>query len=70
MTTFRDDLTGIGVEAEVETGAPAATIASAARWEHADLVVLCSHGDTGFKRWIFENVDARQHGHVAFAQGH
>jgi nucleotide-binding universal stress UspA family protein len=56
VATFRDYLAGIKVEAEVETGAPAALITSAARWEHADLVVLCSHGDTGFKRWVFQSI--------------
>jgi nucleotide-binding universal stress UspA family protein len=56
MTTFRDDLTGIKTETAVETGATASTIVSAARWEHGDLIVLCSHGETGLKRWVFNSI--------------
>lgn len=55
-TIFRDYLKGIQVETEVETGSAASTILSAARWEHGDLIVLCSHGDTGLKRWIFNSI--------------
>lgn len=53
---FRDYLKGVQVETEVETGSAASTILSAARWEHGDLIVLCSHGDTGLKRWIFNSI--------------
>jgi len=56
MDTFRDDLAGIKTEAAVETGTAASTIVSAARWEHGDLIVLCSHGDTGLKRWVLNSV--------------
>jgi nucleotide-binding universal stress UspA family protein len=55
-TMFRDYLKGIQVETEVETGSAASTILSAARWEHGDLIVLCSHGDTGLKRWLFNSI--------------
>ncbi len=55
-TVFRNYLKGIRVETEVETGSAASTILSATRWEHGDLIVLCSHGDTGLKRWIFNSI--------------
>jgi nucleotide-binding universal stress UspA family protein len=55
-TIFRDYLKGIQIETEVETGSAASTILSAARWEHGDLIVLCSHGDTGLKRWLFNSI--------------
>jgi nucleotide-binding universal stress UspA family protein len=56
ITAFRDELDGIKTETEVETGTAASTIISAARWEHGDLIVLCSHGDTGLKRWVFNSI--------------
>jgi nucleotide-binding universal stress UspA family protein len=55
-TIFRDYLTGIKIETEVETGRTASTLVSAAGFEHGDLIVLCSHGDTGLKRWVFKSV--------------
>lgn len=55
-TIFRDYLTGIKIETEVETGRAASTILSAARWEHGDLIVLCSHEETGLKRWVFDSI--------------
>ncbi len=56
MTIFRDYLTGIKTETVVETGTTTSTIVSAARWEHGDLIVLCSHGDTGLKRWVLDSI--------------
>src|SRR5579884_331281 len=55
-TIFRNYLTGIKIETEVETGSAASTILSAARWEHGDLIVLCSHGETGLKRWVLNSI--------------
>lgn len=55
-TIFHGYLNGIKTETEVETGSAASTILSAARWEHGDLIVLCSHGDTGLKRWVFHSI--------------
>jgi len=55
-TIFRDYLTGIKIETEVETGKAASTILSAAGFEHGDLIVLCSHGETSLKRWIFNSI--------------
>jgi len=55
-TMFRDYLTGIKIETEVETGSVASTILSTVRFEHGDLIVLCSHGETGLKRWVLRSI--------------
>ncbi len=55
-TTFHDDLSGIKVETAVEIGSTTSMIISAAGFEHGDLIVLCSHGETGLKRWVFHSV--------------
>jgi nucleotide-binding universal stress UspA family protein len=39
-TIFREYLTGIKIETEVETGSVASTILSTARFEHGDVIVL------------------------------
>jgi nucleotide-binding universal stress UspA family protein len=44
-------LSGIATEVHALVGAVAPTILAATQSLHADLVVLCSHGYTGFKRW-------------------
>lgn len=56
MATYADDLAGIEVATEAVSGAAPPTIFSAARWEQADLVIMCSHGETGLKRWLFGSV--------------
>lgn len=55
-TIFRDYLSGIKVETEVETGKAASTIASTADFEHGDLMILCRHDETGFSRWIGKHI--------------
>jgi nucleotide-binding universal stress UspA family protein len=52
MQTYASDLQGIRTEVDVETGAIAPAILSATRLEAIDLIVLCSHGETGLTRWI------------------
>jgi len=52
---FANDLAGIHVEQEVETGATAATMFSIARLEHIDLMVLCSHGAHDLFHWFCQN---------------
>src|SRR6266849_5437921 len=42
-----DELDGIGVKMKVLTGGAAQTILDVVREEQADLVVMCSHGNTG-----------------------
>jgi nucleotide-binding universal stress UspA family protein len=51
-----DVLKGIKTETKAVTGAIAPSILSAMQDLHADLVVLCSHGYTGFKRWALGSV--------------
>lgn len=49
-------LTGIKTNIEVLTGAPATRIVEVAHAEHEDLIIMCSHGETGIKRWLQGNV--------------
>lgn len=51
-----DDLKGIDIRTEGLTGAPAQIIVLFAQFEHVDLIVMCSHGLTGFKRWWLGSV--------------
>ncbi len=55
-SNYENELTGITVEMDVVSGAASPTILSVARFEQADLIVLCSHGETGLKRWVFGSV--------------
>jgi nucleotide-binding universal stress UspA family protein len=52
-------LDGIVVKTEVLPGDAALTILPIARSSHADLIVLCSHGETGFKRWVMGSVSQK-----------
>jgi nucleotide-binding universal stress UspA family protein len=49
-------LDGIQVTTEVALGLPAQYILAAARSGEVDLTVLCSHGRTGFTRWVLGSV--------------
>lgn len=49
-------LSGVSVETKVVVGVAAQAIDEVACEEEADLIVLCSHGDTGFKRWLLGSV--------------
>jgi nucleotide-binding universal stress UspA family protein len=51
-----EDLAGINVEIEALFGAVAPTIIAAAEVYHTSLIVMCSHGYTGFKRWMLGSV--------------
>lgn len=51
-----EDLAGIQVEIKALFGAVAPTIIAAAEVYHASLIVMCSHGYTGFKRWMLGSV--------------
>ena len=42
---------GIAIEARVIEGHVSADILDTARNEHCDLIVICTHGHTGFQRW-------------------
>ncbi len=50
------ELTGIPTEVNALTGAVAPTILSVAESLHADMIVMCSHGYTGYKRWALGSV--------------
>ena len=56
MAAYTGDLAGIRTETDVASGATSSTIFSAARDAHVDLLVMCSHGETGFKRWVLGSV--------------
>jgi nucleotide-binding universal stress UspA family protein len=51
-----DLLAEIPLHMEVLTEGPAQAILSYAQSQHIDLIVLCSHGSTGFKRWTLGSV--------------
>jgi nucleotide-binding universal stress UspA family protein len=54
--TKRAGLEGIAVETTVRTGPAAWEMLTAAQEKAADLIVICSHGHTGFKRWVLGSV--------------
>jgi nucleotide-binding universal stress UspA family protein len=49
-------LDGVGVKMKVLTGVASQTILDVVIEEQADLVVMCSHGDTGIKRWMLGSI--------------
>ena len=51
---FRDR--GVTVRSEVLFGQPADEIIDYAEEENADLIVMCTHGLGGFRRWVFGSV--------------
>jgi len=53
---YGNELAGIDVGLVVATGIAAPTICSAARLEHADLIVMHSRDESTFQRWFFGNV--------------
>lgn len=52
----REVLTHIPTTLEIADSMPAQTILSTARLQAVDLIVMCSHGMTGFKRWALGSV--------------
>ena len=52
-------LAGIATETEVLSGATEPAIEISMRERHVDLVVMCSHGDTGFKRWVMGSLSQK-----------
>ena len=56
IAAYADELAGIETEIDVAAGAASPIIFSTARYEHVDLVVMCSHGETGLKRWVLGSV--------------
>ncbi len=51
-----NELAGINTEVKTFTGAVAPAILSATQSFHASLIVMCSHGYTGFRRWALGSV--------------
>jgi nucleotide-binding universal stress UspA family protein len=51
-----DEFVGIKTETEAIFGIPAQTILTFAHIRKVDLIVMCSHGYTGFKRWAVGSV--------------
>lgn len=49
-------LEGVGTVTEVVDGPPAEAILSVASSQKADLILMSSHGYTGFKRWILGSI--------------
>ena len=56
ISAYADDLVDIETEMDVAAGAASSIIFSTARFEHVDLIVMCSHGETGLKRWVLGSV--------------
>lgn len=56
IAAYAGDLTGIATEMDLGFGAASPEIFSTARLEHVDLIVMCSHGETGLKRWVFGSI--------------
>ncbi len=54
--TMSKELTGIATDVGVFTGTPALQIIDVARTQHIDMIVMCSHGETGIKRWMIGNI--------------
>ncbi len=50
------ELVGIATEVTTLVGAAAPMILSSAQSFHASIIVMCSHGHTGFKRWVLGSV--------------
>jgi nucleotide-binding universal stress UspA family protein len=56
MTAKSDELAGIATETKALIGLAATTILSVAQSLETDLIVMCSHGYTGLKRWALGSV--------------
>jgi nucleotide-binding universal stress UspA family protein len=56
MITHANDLVGIDIDMGVTSGIIPAAICAVTRSEHADLIVMSSHGETGLSRWFYSSV--------------
>lgn len=59
LDRFMADEGFLTIERKLETGDPARTIMRVARDEHADLIMLPTHGYGGFRRFILGSVTAK-----------
>ncbi len=55
-TLAKSALEGIGVTTEIRAGRVARQILQCAGEHHDDLIVMCSHGTTGLRRWLLGSV--------------
>lgn len=56
LLNYGSELAGLTTNIGVASGLAPDAICSTALAEHADLIVMCSHGETGLKRWLFGGV--------------
>ena len=49
-------LAGLETTVVAETGSAAAVILSVSKEQHSDLIVMCTHGETGLPRWLLGSV--------------
>lgn len=56
MLVAKKELEGIATVTAVSEGVPAEAILSVASSQQVDMIVMCSHGRTGFKRWMLGSV--------------
>jgi len=56
IAAYAEDLQGLATEMDLGFGAASPTIFSTAQLEHTNLIVMCSHGETGLKRWVFGSI--------------
>ncbi len=54
--TGLSSLMDVHTETDVIIGSAATTILSEIKTRHSDLIVMCSHGYTGMKRWVLGSV--------------
>lgn len=54
--TAANELAGIEMHPVVIFGSVSSSLLHVVQREHIDLIVLCSHGETGFKRWALGSV--------------
>jgi nucleotide-binding universal stress UspA family protein len=54
-----EELKGINIRTEALSGPAAKTILLFAHLQQVDLIVMCSHGSTGLKRWVLGSVSEK-----------
>lgn len=55
----RDTLRNVNARPVLRHGKPAEEIVAAARDENADLIIIATHGETGWRRFVFGSVTER-----------
>jgi len=56
LLRYEAELAGLKTEKLITSGSASPSIFEEADLRHADLIVLCSRGETGLKRWLFGSV--------------